>query len=330
METRKFHWHPRFISTVFLALLCGCHVDHRQSILHPESPSAHEIAWLWWFLFSICTIVLLVVSGLTIVAIVQPRKPEPTERWNNRFILILGAALPSIILVVILFLSVIAQKSLQPPQADITIRVTGHRWWWEVEYVDENIRTANEICIPVGRPVRLELHSADVIHSFWVPNLQGKADMIPGQTNATWLSADRAGVFRGQCAEYCGVQHAKMGLRVIAVSPAEFAEWRKERQDTSRSLVTPSEKRGREVFLKAKCNNCHAIDSENAESMRGPDLTHVGSRTTIAAGVLDNNQQNLSAWIEDPQAIKPGSLMPHTALDQDELDALVHYLLSLR
>ena len=315
--------------TALSAVTWGCHEEHSQSILHPVSRPASEIAWLWWFLFSICSMVFVVVLGLTVWAIVQPRQDELSDRWKTSFIIIAGAAVPSAILIVILLLSVVTQKSLRPPESDITVRVTGHRWWWDVEYVDDRIRTANEIHIPVGQPVRLELHSTDVIHSFWVPNLQGKADLIPGQTNTTWISADRSGVFRGQCAEYCGVQHAKMGLRVVAVSPEDFADWRRESQKSVRPPDSPSEDRGQNIFLEAKCNNCHAIDSEHSQPMRGPDLTHLGSRLTIAGGVLNNNRRNLSAWIRDPQSIKPGSLMPHTPLSPDDLDSLVTYLMSL-
>jgi len=319
----------RWFTVALLFVLSGCHSDHNQSMLHPASSASAHIAWLWWFLFAVCTAVFVVVMALTWVAIRKPREAESRPGWKNGFIVVGGAIIPAIILVIILFASLGVQKALRLPETNLTIEVIGHKWWWEVVYPDERIITANEIYIPVGEPVRLELSSADVIHSLWIPNLQGKTDMLPDKVNVTWIEADRAGTFRGQCAEYCGVQHALMRLVVVALPREEFDAWVQARQQP---VVAPTEavlQRGREVFFAADCNNCHTIADVQATTKRGPDLTHIGTRRTLAAGVLPNNRGNLTGWISNPQAIKPGNLMPRTHLESEDLHALVEYLESL-
>jgi cytochrome c oxidase subunit 2 len=203
-------------------------------------------------------------------------------------------------------------------------------WWWEVRYPDAGIVTANEIHVPAGRPVRLELASTDVIHSFWAPRLHGKRDMIPGIENVFWIQAAEPGVYRGQCAEYCGTQHANMAFRVVALPPAEFNAWLAERKMRRSPPTTPGEQHGFTVFLKAGCGECHAIEGTPAKSNVGPDLTHLGSRQTIGAALLPNTRGNLAGWIADPQAVKPGVRMPRSYLAADELLALVTYLEGLK
>ncbi len=300
-------------------------------MLHPESQSASAIAWLWWLLFSICSIVFVVVVTLTIVAVVVRRSDtRATPTLGNRFIIVNGAIIPACILIVILIASLSGQVALRDPETALTIRVTGHMWWWEVAYPREQIVVANEIHIPVGEPVRLELASGDVIHSLWVPNLQGKTDLIPDKLNTMWLAADRPGIYRGQCAEYCGIQHALMGIRVIALPRQEFDAWISQRQQARAPLPSDDRQRGRQVFVEAKCNNCHVIGQSVALGKRGPDLTHLGARHTLAAGLMPNSADNLAAWIIDPQHLKPGSLMPATRLNADDLQDLVEYLQSLQ
>lgn len=337
------------IGLVLCLAMSGCHRDHDQSMLHPAAEASAHIAWLWWVLFGICTAVFGGVMLLLWVAIGRPsskpadvatadlaslgsgrRASRPVSPLGNGFVIMSGIVFPAIVLVGILILSVNSQVVLTPPETTRTVRVVGHMWWWEVRYPDEQIVTANEIYIPVGEPVRIELRSADVIHSLWVPNLQGKMDLLPDKTNETWLQADRPGRFRGICAEYCGVQHAKMGLVVVALPRDEYDQWIARHQQPPATEETELVSRGREVFFASTCHNCHAIEGTSAVGVRGPDLTHLGSRQTIGAGLLPNNRGNLIGWIANPQALKPGNLMPRTHIDADDLHALAAYLESLK
>ncbi|HKY43096.1 MAG TPA: c-type cytochrome, partial [Pyrinomonadaceae bacterium] len=211
---------------------------------------------------------------------------------------------------------------------------TGHQWWWEIRYLDVDasnvFTTANEIHIPVGVPVTFRLTANDVIHSFWVPNLAGKKDLIPGKINTLWFQADRPGAYRGQCAEYCGMQHAQMALWVVAESPEQFNAWR---QNQVRSSITPtsdSQRRGQQVFLSSTCVMCHTINGTPAGSNIGPNLTHVGSRNTIAGATRANTREHLAQWIKDSQVVKPGNRMPQHNFSDADLQALVDYLQSLK
>jgi cytochrome c oxidase subunit II len=212
--------------------------------------------------------------------------------------------------------------------------VTGHQFWWEVEYDDPDVsrrlRTANEIHIPVGRPVQLDLASRDVIHSFWVPAITGKKDLIPGYRNTEVLLADKPDLYIGQCAEFCGLQHAKMNLQVYAEPPEKFKQWWDSQLQSAPEPANDLERRGRDVFTQSSCVLCHSIQGTPAGATIGPDLTHLASRKTIAAGSLPNTPGNLASWIRSPQTIKPGAQMPATALPPDDLAALTQYLTSLR
>jgi cytochrome c oxidase subunit 2 len=216
----------------------------------------------------------------------------------------------------------------------VTIAVTGHQWWWEIEYEDANpsrrVITANEIHIPVGRPIALKVSSHDVIHSFWAPNLQGKRDLIPGYMTAIWMQADREGVFRGQCAEFCGRQHAHMAFEVVAEPESRFDRWLDDQRQEARVPASPQEERGREAFMSARCPGCHSIRGTDARGLVGPDLTHIGSRVSLGAGILPNARGHLAGWISNPQAIKPGNVMPPNPLSADDLMALLAYLESLK
>jgi cytochrome c oxidase subunit 2 len=249
-----------------------------------------------------------------------------------------GLATAATVAVLLTFLVVdaVASRAITatPGHDAIQIRVIGHQWWWEVQYRDALaqrwITTANEIHVPVGRPVVVELRSTDVIHSFWPPSLTAKRDLIPGHVNSLWLQADTVGEFRGMCAEFCGYQHAKMAFLVIAEPAASFARWLTQQRDTAASPRDSLSRRGREVFLASQCPMCHAIAGTPAGSRVGPDLTHVGSRRTIAAGTLPNTRGNLAGWVVNPQSIKPGAKMPPNALSPDDLQALLAYLETLR
>ena len=214
------------------------------------------------------------------------------------------------------------------------IQVIGHQWWWEVIYQDQTpsniVTTANEIHIPVGRPIKIELKSGDVIHSFWIPNLHGKKDAFPDHDSAIWLRADKEGTYDGQCAEFCGYQHAQMRLQVIAESEEKFQQWLKNARKNAPDPQTEAQKRGQQVFLGTTCVMCHTIQGTNAGARLGPNLTHVAGRKRIAAGTLPNTAGHLAGWIVDPQKIKPGVRMPQNPLDPQDLLALLEYIESLK
>ncbi|WP_425613576.1 cytochrome c oxidase subunit II [Anatilimnocola sp. NA78] len=307
-----------------------------QSMVHPAGPAAAEIASLWWIMFGAFTGVFVLVIVLMMYAIwwrpapASAREPAAPPGGRTGFIIAGGVVLPIVVLTPLFVYSLLASARLQMPEDAQTIRVVGHMWWWEVRYPDHGIVTANEIHIPAGEPVRLELTSADVIHSFWVPRLHGKRDMIPGIKTEFWIQADEPGVYRGQCGEYCGTQHANMALEVIALAPDDFAEWLKVQSQQRTQSESPAIDRGRQVFLTAGCKQCHAIEGTTATGNAGPDLTHLGSRRMIGSALLPNTAGNLAGWIADPQALKPGVKMPRTYLEAEESQALVTYLESLK
>ncbi|OUM99844.1 MAG: cytochrome c oxidase subunit II [Firmicutes bacterium ZCTH02-B6] len=259
----------------------------------------------------------------------------PPQIEGNHKLEVVWTLIPFLLLLIIAIPTVRLSFALaaDPGEDALEIRVVGHQWWWEFEYTQLGIVTGNEIRIPVGRPVRLIIQTDDVIHKFWVPKLAGKMDAIPGRTNQMWLQADEPGVYYGQCAELCGTHHANMRMRVVALPPAEFDAWA---ANWGRGPVVESEaqlaavERGRQVFETRACFACHTIEGTAAQGTAGPNLTDIGARTTIAAGILDNTPENLARWISDPQAIKPGSLMPRVGLTPDELQDVVAFLTSLR
>jgi cytochrome c oxidase subunit 2 len=329
----------RWVATIAACLVVGCTAEVRQSAVHPAGPAAAEIAWLWWIMCGAFTAVFMLVLTLVWMALLR-RAPSGTAETTSRegvappfgrngFVIAGGIILPVVVLVPLLILSLESSAELKQPQEALTIRVVGKMWWWEVSYPEQGIVTANEIHIPAGEKVRLELESTDVVHSLWVPNLNGKRDLIPGITNEFWLQADEPGVYRGQCAEYCGLQHANMVLYVVAHPPDEFREWMEQRQPASSVPVDPVLSRGQQVFQSAGCATCHAVRGTAAAGKAGPDLTHFGSRRTIA-GIVPNNRGNLAGWIADPHAIKPGIKMPRTYLHADDLLVLTSYLESLK
>ena len=319
-----------------------------QSALNPAGPNAGSISRLWWLMFIVCSIVFFVVLIALLLSLrrrtaepvseLAPTVKPPREGERRRRNVVISALT---VTVVILFVFLIASyrtgraiSSNRPDKTGLSIDLTGHQWWWEVRYSDvdaSNIfTTANEIHIPVGVPVVFTLHGGDVIHSFWVPNLAGKKDLIPGKVNVIWLQADKPGVYRGQCAEYCGLQHAKMALWVIAEPQEQFNAWRQDQTQTSVQPSTDSQKRGQQVFLSSTCVMCHAINGTPAGSNVGPNLTHIASRNTIAAATLQNTHEHLAQWIRDSQSVKPGNKMPQHNLSDADLQAVVDYLQSLK
>lgn len=302
--------------------------------LDPAGPFAGPLNTLAWVLFAMGGAVLLLVLVALGVALFGPR------RWRKRLggeklIWIGGLAFPVVVLSALLIYGLGLTSHLKEEGApgEMRVRVIGEMWWWRVAYLDgegrEALRGANEVHIPVGRPVLFELESADVIHSFWVPRLGGKVDMIPGRRNLMRLQADAPGVYGGQCAEYCGGPHALMGLVVVAHEPGEYENWLA-RQASPTAAASPPHP-GMEVFARAGCGACHAVAGTPFNGLAGPDLTHVGSRRTLGAGILPNNQGTLAAWISDSQAIKPGNRMPaYPVLTGQELRDVSAWLESLK
>jgi cytochrome c oxidase subunit II len=314
-----------------------------QSTLDPAGPAAKSLSDLSWFVFILFTAVAVIMCSL--IAWVATRRRgtfeehEPVDAGGGQlWILIGGFAIPFVILAVVFILGLRAVTRFPLHDGDIMapeIRLIGHQWWWEARYVsgppNNQFATANEIHIPVGRPVNIELSSADVIHSFWVPNLSGKVDLIPGQINHMRLQADRPGAYSGKCAEYCGAQHANMMIVVVAHPESEFEDWRAHQLEPSSTPKTAQEVRGQELFLSSPCSLCHTIRGTPARGAVAPDLTHLASRRGIAANALENNKANISAWVTHAQALKPSSLMPNvTQFSGEELQALVAYLQQLR
>ena len=329
-----------------LLALCFSSCGGIQNAINPAGPQAENLSRLWWLMFIVCSVVFVLVMIALLLAL-RKRVPEsdttpvlepPAEQERRKRNVVLSAiSVTVIILFVFLIASFSAGRSMTAELANkngLSIELSGHQWWWEVRYNDvdaSNIfTTANEIHIPVGVPVVFSLRSTDVIHSFWVPNLSSKKDLIPGKINTIWLQADKPGVYRGQCAEYCGLQHAKMALWVVAEPQEQFNAWRQNQTQTSIPPMSDSQKRGQQVFLSATCVMCHAINGTPAGSNIGPNLTHVASRNMIGAATMTNTREHLAQWIKDSQQFKPGNRMPQHNLAEADLQALLDYLQSLK
>ena len=312
-----------------------------QAVHQPTGPQAVLLDRLGELMYGTAAVVfVLVVAALFIAALRRrraaedPVDPARDRRLHLAVVLASGATVAVLAIFTLLNYATGRELTAQPPTEALQIRVTGRQWWWSVEYRDSIamnwVTTANEIHVPVGRPVVVELRSQDVNHSFWIPNLGVKRDLIPGEEKSIWFRADRPGVYRGQCAEFCGHQHAKMALLVVAEPPDSFRAWLARQRDTASTPTDSVAARGQEVFLASSCVMCHAIGGTPAGSRMGPDLTHLAGRRTIAAGTLPNTRGNLAGWIVDPQRIKPGARMPPNSLDPNDLNALLTYLETLR
>jgi cytochrome c oxidase subunit 2 len=308
--------------------------------LQTYGPAAHPATVLGWGLGAISLFVMAIIAILVLAATFRPRPrvdlrqlAVTRDAGGTAWIYVgVGLTLATLIGCMVWTMVALAAVAHPPAAPKISIEVQGNQWWWGLRYRDDDparmFTTANEIHIPVGEPVRVEVSSSDVIHSFWVPQLAGKTDVIPGQTNITWLQADKPGTYRGQCGEFCGAQHAGMAIHVIADSPGQFAEWRNSQIKPAAPPSTAMQRAGLGVFL-ARCAACHTNRGTTAGGLIGPDLTHRMSRRTIAAGLLPNNPGNLSGWVANAQALKPGARMPTIPLSGAELSAVVAYLTTL-
>ena len=303
-----------------------------QSVVDPAGPAAARIHDLWLLLFWVCFAIYVLVVGALAYAVARKDK-----NGRGSMVAIQGATAATVLILIGFFAASLSTLNGLSPislPGQVDIEITGHQWWWEVRYpnavASQIVTTANEIHIPVGRPVMLKLTSQDVIHSFWVPNLQGKRDLIPSHVTATSLQADKPGVYRGQCAEFCGLQHANMAFYVVAESAELFKAWLDGQRHPA---VAPGDallQRGQQVFLNGPCILCHTIRGIDAFGQNAPDLTHLGSRRSLAAGTLPNTLGHLGGWISDPQTIKPGNHMPPVNLDPDDVQPLLAYLESLK
>jgi len=302
------------------------------AVFDPAGPYSEPVTTLAWALLLGGTAVLLVVLAALWAALFGSAKLK-ARLGGERAIWILGFAFPAVVLTGLLVWGLMLTSSLSATRVtgqEMRVKIIGEMWWWRVHYQDaegrETLRDANELHIPVGTPVLLELEAADVIHSFWVPRLGGKMDMIPGRTNRLLIQADKPGIYKGQCAEYCGGPHALMGFIVVAHAPADFARWRASRLPASEGKAP-----GLSLFLSSGCAACHTIRGTPANGLAGPDLTHVGSRQTLGAGILPNNPGTMAGWVADAQAIKPGNRMPaYHQFGGEELRALSDYLVTLK
>ena len=307
-----------------------------QSVLTPHSGPEHDITTLWWVMFGVACVGLTLIAVLLLLGGVRRNRASlpfgGSERAATRLVVGLGIATPIVLLSALFVWSdvfIIRSTAAPSPRSTaMTIQVIGHQWFWEIRYDGGRIATANELHIPVRTRVNVVGTTADVIHSLWVPELNRKIDLIPGRTNRVLLDANQPGTYLGQCSEFCGVQHAHMEMRVVAQPRAQFESWlRREGTPLAASATSGS---GLELFLSSGCANCHTIQGTPAQADVGPDLTHVGSRTTLAAGTIPNDSAHLAAWLRDPQKVKPGTKMPKLPLSQSDISGLVKYLEGLK
>lgn len=309
------------------------------SPLDPNSPAARDIATLWWWMLAVAAIVFFgAVALLALSWLRRDRRGLPwfgeSERLNTGLVVTFGMAIPlTVVSALFVVANLVVIKGTEPPPREataLTVTAIGHQWFWEIRYPGSGAVTANEIHIPVRTRVNLVARSADVIHSFWVPELNRKVDMIPGRTNRIELYAEEEGVFRGQCSEFCGLQHANMAFDVVAEPRADFEAWLAHEAEPAQEPATAAQRRGEREFMDAACAACHTIRGTEAQGTVGPDLTHLAARRTLGANTIPNRHGRLNRWIREPQSIKPGVRMPGLDLTDAEFRAIVDYLAGLK
>lgn len=328
--------YARYLIFIGLLLTPGCSATSN-FFLYPASPIAAQESRLYWQILIMSAFVFVVVEGLLLYNIIRFRKKpsqqgEPPQIYRAHLIEAIYTAVPILLVIVIFFLMLRTMQAVAAPApqaGDLNLRVVGHRWWWEFDYPDLNIVTANELHIPVNTTVQIDLESMDVIHSFYVPQLSGKTDVIPGMTNHMWLRGDRVGKFHGQCSEYCGENHANMRITVFVDSPADFQAWVANQQQPPTAPQTEQQKQAETLITEGMCSMCHNLGDSGPGNATGPNLTHLMSRTTFAGGIFELNEENLHRWLEDTQAMKPGNDMDHK-FSEKQIDALMSYLLTLK
>jgi cytochrome c oxidase subunit 2 len=336
----------RFSTAAAVSVALACGGCREAGVLDPASEQALLIELLWWVFFWVSVFVLggvVIALGIALARGLRRRRSQdyavdlsPERRLERSTARAVSAAtaLSVLILAGLLVASVATGRELFRAQPTLYARVVAHQWWWEIQYLgptpDTIMHTANELHLPAGVAIELELKSADVIHSFWVPNLQGKRDLIPGHTSRIVLVPERVGRYEGRCAEFCGLQHAKMELVVVVEPPSRFSAWLEAQRRPAEVPVQANARRGAELFVRGPCALCHAVTGTDASASAGPDLTHLASRVWLGAGAIENSKQNLRLWLTDTQLLKPGVQMPPTVMSQRDLDDLVAYLGTLR
>jgi cytochrome c oxidase subunit II len=321
-------------SAPLLALLCaGC--SGWQSVLQPGGPQAHTLTLLLWWFIGVCAVVWLSVMLVLLASLWRTKPAKPQSERSATVIVVAAVAATVLVITGLTFMSYAATRAMSVADGDpLVIKLSASQWWWQAIYdnpqPDRSFITANELHVPVGRAVRVELTATDVIHSLWIPNLAGKQDLIPGRSNALTFVVQLPGVYRGQCAEFCGVQHAHMALLIVAEDSASFEAWREAQRRAADPPADEESRSGRDFFVGRQCGACHTVRGTAAAGTLGPDLTHVASRGTIAAGLLPTTRGSLAAWIADPQTIKPGNNMPLVPMTPAELRAVSAWLAGLR
>ena len=332
MRTAGIRWAPLLCAVA--ASGCG-----KQSTLDPHSHQSRVIEHLWWWMLAAAAVVFLGAAVLLMISWSRRHRTGlpvlgESDRASSGLVLVFGIGVPIVALIALFVVANLSvAKNTEAPKAgttSMTVEVTGHQWFWQIRYPGTGAITANELHIPVGTRVELVAKTADVIHSFWVPQLNRKIDMVPGRTNRILLFADKPGRYRGQCAEFCGLQHAHMGLYVFAEPRSAFRAWVANMAKPRRTPASRSLRGGERVFMDNACASCHTIRGTAARGRIGPDLTHVASRSTLAATQIPNDDRALTRWVRDPQHVKPGNKMPALDLSGAEVKALTAYLESLR
>src|SRR5213596_1799546 len=309
---------------------------NNSSALDPQSPQAHVSGGVGVISTVIFVLIFVIVTGAILYALFRFRgragEPDPKQIAENKAIEITWTVIPFLIVIFLFGLTIRAMNLADPPPAPSPdLVVTGHQFWWQANYPASGVITANEIHIPAGKPLSVRLESKDVLHEFWVPELTRKMTNVPGQPNHIWLQADKPGTYIGQCSEFCGTQHAWMRILVVADEPSKFEEWQRAQLQPGQAATSDAAAKGLALFQTSTCINCHAIRGVAGADLRvAPDLTHVGSRRQLGAGILENTPANMHRWIKNPQAIKPGALMPDFNFTDDQLNQLSEYLSTLR
>lgn len=312
-------------------LLASCN-SHSPNMLHTAGSESKSIAGLWWLMFAMGAAVYAIVAGFIIWAFLRGRRgtgegPVSGDGW----IIWGGIGAPVVILAVLAVATVHVTSTLRKPSSKaLQLEVSAKDWWWSVDYTASGFITANEIHLPAGQPVAIGLDSDNVIHSFWVPQLAGKMDVIPGQHNILRFTPEKVGTYRGECAEFCGIEHARMGFLVIVQTPRDFQTWLINHEQAPLPPDSEAQAEGQQVFMTQPCAGCHTIAGTQAQGVVGPNLTNIGGRQTLGGDTLLNTPANLKAWISDPQVFKPGALMPPMKLSQTDLNNVVAYLEGLK
>lgn len=325
----------RILLLSIIAAAAGC--SGNQSALDPQGAPAIHVEHLIIGITIVCAVVWLLVMIVLGWALLRKRSGDTSQSRERTLTMTVASAVAATVIIIagLTVASFYTTRSIGLPEnAALTITVRGQQWWWQVIYADADpalsFQTANEIHIPVGQDVRLQLESADVVHSFWVPSLAGKQDLVPGRSNSLLLRAERPGIYRGQCAEFCGLQHTHMAMMIVADEPADYQRWAAAQRENGAIPTDPDPVAGKIAFLAKLCAACHTVRGTPATGTTGPDLTHIGSRQTIAAGLLETTRGSLAAWIADPQTLKPGNNMPMVPLTSVELRDISAYMESLK